>query len=266
MNPKSATVSHRYGRGSTTLGGVILLAIALLAARSDYGSADESAPTRKRGKKTAAVSEEPADTAQGNTTSGNEQSSESPPLEPLAISPPGEGKSARQGLALGGGPPRRGGWGSLGTTFGSLALVLGLFGAVAWGMRRARPKSLQPLPADVFEPLGRSPLAGKLQAHLLRCGNKLLLVSISPNGAETLTEITDPVEVDRLTGLCRAQQPQSTTASFKQIWREFAKEKTTDSFVDSSTPTPSVPPEIISTRIQAVRGAAHLHPREVKRA
>ena len=64
-------------------------------------------------------------------------------------------------------------------------------------------KSATLLPTEVVEVLGRAPLAGRQQMHLLRCGNKLLLVSVTPTGAETLTEVTDPVEVDRLSGLCR---------------------------------------------------------------
>ena len=57
--------------------------------------------------------------------------------------------------------------------------------------------------------------------HLLRCGNKLLLVSVTPVGAETLTEVTDPIEVDRLAGLCRQAHPQSATATFRQVLNQF---------------------------------------------
>jgi flagellar biogenesis protein FliO len=103
---------------------------------------------------------------------------------------------------------------------GSLALVLGLFLLVAWAMRRAAPRGSALLPSDVFEVLGRAPLAGRQQAHLLRCGRKLLLVSITPAGAETLTEVTEPAEVERLAGLCR--QAQSPGAAFRQIFQQWA--------------------------------------------
>ena len=59
------------------------------------------------------------------------------------------------------------------------------------------------LPADVVSVLGRVPLAARQFAELLRVGNKLVLVSLTPTGAETLTEVTDPAEVDRLVGLCQ---------------------------------------------------------------
>ena len=58
----------------------------------------------------------------------------------------------------------------------SLAVVLGLFFIVAWFMRRGLPNSTRRLPAEVVEVLGRTPLAGRQQMHLLRFGNKLLLV------------------------------------------------------------------------------------------
>ena len=58
------------------------------------------------------------------------------------------------------------------TTFGSLAVVLGLFFLVAWVMRRNLPARSGALPGDVLEVLGRSTLAGKHQLHLIRLGDK----------------------------------------------------------------------------------------------
>jgi len=119
-----------------------------------------------------------------------------------------------------GGKPAAG-LGSLVTVGGSLAVVLGLFLMVAWLMRRAAPKSLTPLPSEVVEVLGRAPLAGRQQLHLLRCGRKLLLVSVTPAGAETLTEISEPEEVDRLAGLCQQARPGSATQAFRQVFEQF---------------------------------------------
>jgi flagellar biogenesis protein FliO len=104
----------------------------------------------------------------------------------------------------------------------SLAVVLGLFLLFAWTMRRSRPRGSGLLPGDVFEVLGRATLGGRQNVHLLRCGSKLLLVSVTPTGAETLTEVTDPVEVDRLAGLCRQSQPSSASAAFRQVLHQFA--------------------------------------------
>ncbi|HEX5446179.1 MAG TPA: flagellar biosynthetic protein FliO, partial [Pirellulales bacterium] len=116
-----------------------------------------------------------------------------------------------------------GGTSSMMTGMASLAVVLGLFFAVAWMLRRGLPAGPAVLPREAVEVLGRTPLAGRQHAHLLRCGNKVLLVYLAQGVAETLTEITDPLEVDRLVGLCRQSHPQSTTASFRQVLQQFGR-------------------------------------------
>jgi len=103
---------------------------------------------------------------------------------------------------------------------GSLAVVLGIFFLVVWLLRRASPRGLGILPAEAFEVLGRAPLAHHQQVHLLRCGNKLLLVSVTATGAETLTEISDPAEVERLAGVCRQTRPAGRAATFRQAFRQ----------------------------------------------
>lgn len=110
------------------------------------------------------------------------------------------------------------------TTGGALALVVGLILVLAWAARRAAPRGSSLLPGEVVEVLGRAPLANRQQIHLLRCGHKLLLVSVTPTGAETLTEITDPMEVDRLAGLCQQAQPGSATAAFRNVLQQFNHE------------------------------------------
>ena len=62
-------------------------------------------------------------------------------------------------------------------------------------------------------------------------GNKLVLVSVTPSGAEPITEVTDPYEVDRLVGLCQQADPHSTTKAFEQVFRQLARE-------------PVVPPQV----------------------
>jgi flagellar protein FliO/FliZ len=120
---------------------------------------------------------------------------------------------------------------SLVTLGGSLAIVVGLFLLVAWVMKRGMPKSASLLPREALEVLGRAPLAGKHQVHLLRCGNKMLLVSVTAAGVETLTEITDPVEVDRLSGLCQQSRRGSSTKAFQQVLSQFEQEPTAPTFV-----------------------------------
>jgi flagellar biogenesis protein FliO len=114
---------------------------------------------------------------------------------------------------------------SMAAVFGCLGVVLGIFLLIAWMIRRAAPQGLTRLPNEAFEVLGRAPLAGRQNVHLVRCGSKLLLVSITPAGTETLTEIIDPQEVDRLAGLCRQAGPQSSTAAFRRIFEQLAPKR-----------------------------------------
>lgn len=111
------------------------------------------------------------------------------------------------------------------TVGGSLSVVLGLFLVVAWAMRKVAPRGALVLPKEVFEILGRAPLGARQQVQLLRCGSKLLLVSITPHGVETLTEVTDAVEVDRIAGVCQQGNPKSSTTAFRQIFQQVAAEE-----------------------------------------
>ena len=138
----------------------------------------------------------------------------------LPLLPP-ESDAQPDGVGSGG---YRGGAGSAVTVIGSLAIVLGLFLLLAWVLRRASPASMMNLPSEVVEVLGQLQLPGRQQVQLLRCGTKLLLVSVTPAGAETLTEITDPDEVNRLAGLCQQARPGSSTATFRQVFGQLARE------------------------------------------
>jgi flagellar biogenesis protein FliO len=108
------------------------------------------------------------------------------------------------------------------TTGASLTLVLGVFAAVAWTMRRGMPKVLaQRLPSDVLDVLGQATLGHRQQVQLVRLGHKLLLINVSASGAETLAEVTEPAEVDRLTALCRGTSSRSATPSFRDVLQQF---------------------------------------------
>lgn len=103
------------------------------------------------------------------------------------------------------------------TAVGSLGLVVAVFLIFVWATRKAAPRSMTPLPPEVVESLGRTPLAGRQQMHLVRVGTKLILLSVTSTETRTLTEITDAAEVDRLAGLCQQNRPGSITATFRQV-------------------------------------------------
>ena len=144
--------------------------------------------------------------------------------EPMPIGPAGR-ESSDPGAAHGGhhdAPATASSGPAFLSMFGSLAIVIGLFLGLVWLLRRGSPKAARLLSSDVVELLGRSPLAGRQQMHVIRFGNRLLLVAVSPDGAKTLAEITDPVEVDRLAGLCQQAQTNSATHAFRQIFGQLA--------------------------------------------
>ena len=123
--------------------------------------------------------------------------------------------------------------GAIGTVVGSLAIVLGLFVVLAWCSRRLTPAGAAQLPKEVLELLGRAPLNSRQQVQLVRIGNKLLLVASTPTGTETLTEITDAAEVERLASLCRRGQPASATGSFTQVMSQLTREPAEGGFAGS---------------------------------
>ncbi len=155
-----------------------------------------------------------------------------PSGQPAGLSLPPPGRGSGMPLAAGdsrqptGKSGRPSGLPSLITAGSSLAVVLGLFFVFAWVMRRTTPGGLTLLPSEVVEILGRAPLASRQQVHLLRLGNKLLLVSVTQAGVETLSEVTDPEEVDRLAGICRQTQSGSSTEAFRQVFQRFAGGRT----------------------------------------
>ena len=55
---------------------------------------------------------------------------------------------------------------------------------------------------------------------LVRCGSRLLLVGISGENMQTLTEITDPEEVDYIKGQCLQLRPNSATKTFQEALRK----------------------------------------------
>ncbi|MGV3605096.1 MAG: FliO/MopB family protein [Planctomycetaceae bacterium] len=121
---------------------------------------------------------------------------------------------------------------AIGTTLGSLAIVLGVFFAVSWVCRKISPQAAGPLPKDVLELLGRTSLGGRQQLQLLRLGNKLVLVAVTAAGIETVTEVDDPAEVERILQLCRREQPSSASGSFLDLVSQMEKAPIVAGFVD----------------------------------
>jgi flagellar biogenesis protein FliO len=171
----------------------------------------------------AAAFQQPATAVPASSPTAPGPAAAGVPPGSIPLLPPSHKYDASNSLGGHGSPGERGGMPSPLTVAGSLAFVLGLFFLVAWVMRRATPGAARLLPKEVVEVLGRAPLAGRQQMHLLRCGHKLLLVCATPAGVETLTEITDPMEVDRLAGLCQQTRSDSATTMFRHVFEQLAE-------------------------------------------
>lgn len=146
------------------------------------------------------------------------------PAEPMPLDP--AGRNVAGGAASNArraSPPTPSSLPAILTMFGSLAVVLGLFLGMTWLLRRGLPKGTRLLSSEVVEVLGRTPLAPRQQMHVIRFGSRLLLVSVTSTGAETLAEITDPAEVDRLAGICQQSHAHSATNTFRQIFRQLSE-------------------------------------------
>jgi flagellar biogenesis protein FliO len=187
-----------------TLSAVTLLTLCLAACCPPASGQNRSAPTA--GSASVRPQEKAIERASGARSN-----------TPIAVPPPKRSQRGADGRVDK--PTTAGNMGAV--VLSSLAIVLGLFFFVVWLSRRAFPKATAPLSTEVLEIVGRSPLAARHQLQLIRLGRRLLLVSVTPEHAETLTELTDPDEVNHLVGLCRQQQAGSITDSFRQVLHQL---------------------------------------------
>ncbi|MBI3865641.1 MAG: FliO/MopB family protein [Planctomycetia bacterium] len=145
------------------------------------------------------------------------------------IPAPAAGKSPRTGSRAAetgkpAGGARTGWW----TTLGSLTAVLALVYLTARVLKKSLPAAQRSLPVEVVQLLGRKALDYRNSVHLVRCGSRLLILGSSQAGLTSLGEISDPVEVDYLAGLCKPGEPASVAESFNQLFRKFQGTETPD--------------------------------------
>lgn len=119
--------------------------------------------------------------------------------EPLRLTRPGRSGTAGS-ESTGSARSNSNGWT---TPVGSLVFVLALIAGGAYFIRRQGGRIAGLLPNDVLQVLGRRYIDQRQSIQLVRCGSKILvLANSSQHGLTTLAEITDPLEVERITAQC----------------------------------------------------------------
>lgn len=104
----------------------------------------------------------------------------------------------------------------------SLGIVIGLFLFLAWAMKRSSSQHAPNLPKEVIQVLGRTQIAPRQLLYVLRFGSRLVLVTQQAGQTTTLSEIEDPLEVDRIAGLCEQNSPNSISNSFREVFQQVA--------------------------------------------
>ncbi|QDU41651.1 Flagellar biosynthesis protein, FliO [Symmachiella dynata] len=124
-----------------------------------------------------------------------------------------------------------------------LAFVLCLILIVAAWAKRHLPQANSALPSEAVQILGQRAVGQRQMIQLIRCGSRILVLGATPNGLTTLSEITDPVEVDYLAGLCRQDHPHSVTSAFSRLFQNYRD------MSDDSTP-PANPMGALSSKLR----------------
>ncbi|MCP4378043.1 MAG: hypothetical protein GY794_17950 [bacterium] len=95
------------------------------------------------------------------------------------------------------GNSKPGPWGQWARTLGALALVVVLIFVARIMLKRFGPVS-GPQRRQVLDVLARSPVSSRHQLLLVKVGKRVLLVGQGPASLTTLSEVSDPEEVDSL--------------------------------------------------------------------
>lgn len=112
---------------------------------------------------------------------------------------------------------------ALATIVSSLVVVVGILVGLAAAARRFRP-AVRVLPDEVFMHLGTTTLAGRQTIHLVRFGDKLMLIAATAAGLQSLGELTDSEEVERLSALCRPRRSSPIASSLQRVLADWTTE------------------------------------------
>lgn len=121
-------------------------------------------------------------------------------------------------------------------TIACLVLVIGLILVLAKLFGRQTGALRLGLPKDAVEVLGRASLDSRQHIYLVRLGAQLLVLGSSSGELRTLSEITDPVQVDLLAGACK-QHSSTPSTGFMDVIRRFSSSPSTSESKPAATKT-----------------------------
>lgn len=93
----------------------------------------------------------------------------------------------------------------------SLAIVLVLVAATLWGLRRLVPSLRHPVTSDAIRVVARTALTPRHQLALVECGDRTLLIGVSPDRLHALGEIGSPA---RQSGAVAGHERETNSISF----------------------------------------------------
>ena len=93
------------------------------------------------------------------------------------------------------------------STVVSLGLVVGAIALVGRGLKWYGVRAPQTLPVEAFQVLGRRMIEPRVAVQLVKCGSRILVLGVGPEGVRTLAEINDQTEVRELTEACSGTSP-----------------------------------------------------------
>lgn len=105
----------------------------------------------------------------------------------------------------------------------ALAVVLGAFMVLLWVTKKIQGPSQSIMSKQTLEVLGQKQINKIHSLHLIRLGQRILLISASDSSVTCLSEINDPVEVAQLleTNSQAGESSELPRSTFKRIFAQY---------------------------------------------
>jgi flagellar biogenesis protein FliO len=142
-----------------------------------------------------------------------------PALKPRTITADGHPNTAHESSESAAVVP-----GSIVTIASSLAVVLGLFAGLVWISRKfgGGVGNERAIPKEVVQKLGSTMIDARTRLTMVRCGDRILVLTQNATQVQSIAEITAPEEVRQITAACLGDAKQAFMSTLKSIEQEPA--------------------------------------------